>query len=119
VASARQTRRLGGSGVTLLNYSFNFASGLVKAKFRRDFVKLPMNEKSCPLFVRGLRRALLARMQATVDNLCAERDKRVGEQRIEYPDTNKVIKARRCDCDRPRNFHRMQVGGIADATATR
>jgi hypothetical protein len=39
--------------------------------------------------------ALLARMQATVD---AERDKRVGEQRIEYPDTNKVIKARRCDC---------------------
>jgi hypothetical protein len=36
--------------------------------------------------------ALLARMQATVDNLCAERDKRVGEQRIKYPGTNKVIK---------------------------
>jgi hypothetical protein len=35
--------------------------------------------------------ALLARMQATVDNLCAERDKLVGEQRIKYPDTNKVI----------------------------
>jgi hypothetical protein len=31
-------------------------------------------------------------MQATVDNLCAERDKRGGEQRIKYPDTNKVIK---------------------------
>jgi hypothetical protein len=36
--------------------------------------------------------ALLARMQATVDNLCAERDKCVGEQRIRYPGTNKVIK---------------------------
>jgi hypothetical protein len=36
--------------------------------------------------------ALLTRMQATVDNLCAERDKRVGEQRIKYPGTNKVIK---------------------------
>jgi hypothetical protein len=36
--------------------------------------------------------ALLARMQATVDNLCAERDKLVGEQRISYPGTNKVIK---------------------------
>jgi hypothetical protein len=36
--------------------------------------------------------ALLARMQATVDNLCAERDKLVGEQRIRYPGTNKVIK---------------------------
>jgi hypothetical protein len=36
--------------------------------------------------------ALLARMQATVDNLCAQRDKLVGEQRIRYPGTNKVIK---------------------------
>jgi hypothetical protein len=36
--------------------------------------------------------ALLARMQATVDNLCAERDKRVGEQRMKYPGTNKSIK---------------------------
>jgi hypothetical protein len=36
--------------------------------------------------------ALLARMQATVDNLCAERDKLVGEQRIRYPGTDKVIK---------------------------
>ena len=36
--------------------------------------------------------ALLARMQATVDNLCAERDKRVGEQRMESPGTSKVIK---------------------------
>ena len=36
--------------------------------------------------------ALLVRMQATVDNLCAERDKRVGEQRIKYPGSNKVIK---------------------------
>jgi hypothetical protein len=36
--------------------------------------------------------ALLARRQATVDNLCAERDKLVGEQRIRYPGTNKVIK---------------------------
>jgi hypothetical protein len=30
-------------------------------------------------------------MQATADSLCAERDKRVGEQRIEYRDTNKVV----------------------------
>jgi hypothetical protein len=36
--------------------------------------------------------ALLARMQATVDNLCAERDKCVGEHRMKYPDTDKVIK---------------------------
>jgi hypothetical protein len=36
--------------------------------------------------------ALLARMQGTVDNLCAERDKLVGEQRIKYPGTNKAIK---------------------------
>jgi hypothetical protein len=37
--------------------------------------------------------ALLARMQVTVDNLCAERDKLVGEQRIiRYPGTHKVIK---------------------------
>jgi hypothetical protein len=36
--------------------------------------------------------ALLARMQATVDNLCAERDKLVGEQRIRYRGTDKVIK---------------------------
>ena len=36
--------------------------------------------------------ALLARMQASVDNLCAERDKLVGEQRIKHPGTNKVIK---------------------------
>ena len=36
--------------------------------------------------------ALLTRMQASVDTLCAERDKLVGEQRIKYPGTNKVIK---------------------------
>jgi hypothetical protein len=36
--------------------------------------------------------ALLARMQATVDNLCAERDKPVGEQRMKYPGSSKVIK---------------------------
>jgi hypothetical protein len=36
--------------------------------------------------------ALLVRMQATVDNLCAERDKLVGERRIKYQGTNKVIK---------------------------
>jgi hypothetical protein len=36
--------------------------------------------------------ALLARMQATVDNLCAERDKLGGEQRVKYPGTDKVIK---------------------------
>jgi hypothetical protein len=36
--------------------------------------------------------APLARMQATVDKLCAERHKLVGEQRIRYPGTNKVIK---------------------------
>jgi hypothetical protein len=36
--------------------------------------------------------ALLARMQATVDNLCVERDKLVDEQRVKYPGTNKAIK---------------------------
>jgi hypothetical protein len=36
--------------------------------------------------------ALLARMLATVDNLCAERDKCVGEQRMKHPGTSKVIK---------------------------
>jgi hypothetical protein len=36
--------------------------------------------------------SLLARMQDKVDNLCAERDKLVGETRRKYPGTNKVIK---------------------------
>jgi hypothetical protein len=36
--------------------------------------------------------ALLARMQATVDNLCADRDRMVGEQRRKYAGTNKVIR---------------------------
>jgi hypothetical protein len=35
--------------------------------------------------------ALLARMQNTVDNLCAQRDKLVGEKRLKCPGT-KVIK---------------------------
>jgi len=39
--------------------------------------------------------ALLARMQATVDNLYAERDKYVGEQRMKHPGTSKVIKGPR------------------------
>jgi hypothetical protein len=34
---------------------------------------------------------LLARMLAKVDELCAERDRLVGEQRRKYPGTNKVI----------------------------
>lgn len=36
--------------------------------------------------------ALLERMQAKVDELCAERDKRVGESRLKYAGTNKIIK---------------------------
>ena len=36
--------------------------------------------------------ALLARMQATVDNLCAVRDRLVGEQRVKYPGTDKCIR---------------------------
>jgi len=37
--------------------------------------------------------ALLARMQATVDDLCAERDRLVGEQRVKkYPGTDKSIR---------------------------
>jgi hypothetical protein len=35
--------------------------------------------------------ALLARMQATVDNLCADRDQKIGEERRKYPGTNKII----------------------------
>jgi hypothetical protein len=35
---------------------------------------------------------LLARMHATVDNLCAERDKLVGQQRVKYPGTDKYIR---------------------------
>lgn len=34
---------------------------------------------------------LLRRMEAKVDVMCAERDKLVGEQRLKYPGTNKVI----------------------------
>jgi hypothetical protein len=36
--------------------------------------------------------ALSARMQASVDNLCAQRDKLIGEKRLKYPGTGKVIK---------------------------
>ena len=34
---------------------------------------------------------LLARMLSKVDDLCAERDRQVGETRRKYPGTNKVI----------------------------
>jgi biotin operon repressor len=34
---------------------------------------------------------LLGRMLAKVDDLCAERDRQVGEQRRKYPGTNKAI----------------------------
>ena len=34
---------------------------------------------------------LLARMLSKVDELCAERDRQVGEARRKYPGTNKVI----------------------------
>jgi hypothetical protein len=34
---------------------------------------------------------LLARMLSKVDELCADRDQLVGEQRMKYPGTNKVI----------------------------
>jgi hypothetical protein len=34
---------------------------------------------------------LLTRMLSKVDDLCAERDRQVGEQRRKYPGTNKVI----------------------------
>jgi len=34
---------------------------------------------------------LLARMLLKVDELCADRDQLVGEQRIKYPGTNKGI----------------------------
>jgi hypothetical protein len=34
---------------------------------------------------------LLSRMQAKIDELAAERDRQVGEQRRKYPGTNKVI----------------------------
>jgi hypothetical protein len=34
---------------------------------------------------------LLGRMLAKVDELCAERDRQVGEERRKYPGTNKVI----------------------------
>lgn len=36
--------------------------------------------------------ALLERMQNKVDDLCAERDKRIGETRMKYAGTNKTIK---------------------------
>ncbi len=36
--------------------------------------------------------ALLARMQTKVDDLCAERDKLVGESRVKYAGTTKIIK---------------------------
>jgi hypothetical protein len=34
---------------------------------------------------------LLARMLTRVDELCAQRDRLVGVQRVKYPGTNKVI----------------------------
>jgi hypothetical protein len=34
---------------------------------------------------------LLTRMLTKVDELCAERDRKVGEERRKYPGTNKVI----------------------------
>ena len=34
---------------------------------------------------------LLTRMLSKVDELCAERDRQVGEQRRKYPGTNKII----------------------------
>jgi hypothetical protein len=55
----------------------------------------------------------LARMQATVDNLCAERDKRVGEQRIKYLGTKKLSKVRKCGSDRARGLLRMYIGAVA------
>ena len=39
----------------------------------------------------GSAEELLARMQTKIDGLCAERDRQVGEQRLKYPGTNKVI----------------------------
>ena len=36
--------------------------------------------------------ALLTRMQMTVDNLCADRDRLVREQRPQCPGANKVMK---------------------------
>ena len=55
------------------------ASGKIQALQRAGISALPAE-------------ALLARMQCTVDNLCVRRDKLVGEQRLKYPGTNKVIK---------------------------
>jgi hypothetical protein len=37
---------------------------------------------------------LLGRMLSKVDELCAERDRQVGEQRKKYPGTNKAINGR-------------------------
>jgi hypothetical protein len=36
--------------------------------------------------------ALLARMHTTVDNLCAERDRLVGEQRLKHRAADKTIR---------------------------
>lgn len=36
--------------------------------------------------------ALLERMQTKVDELCAERDRLVGDTRVKYAGTNKVIR---------------------------
>jgi hypothetical protein len=36
---------------------------------------------------------LLGRMQSKVDELCAERDRQLGEQRRKYPGTDQVIHA--------------------------
>jgi hypothetical protein len=39
----------------------------------------------------GSAEQLLARMLSQVDKLCMERDRQVGEERRNYPGTNKVI----------------------------
>ena len=38
-------------------------------------------------FQQSLRKELLARMLSRVDELCVERDRMVGEQRVKYPGT--------------------------------
>ena len=42
---------------------------------------------NAPIF----RPRLMARMLTKVDELCAERDRQVREQKIKYPGTNKII----------------------------
>jgi hypothetical protein len=69
----------------------------IRAEIERMRRRIGRKQKDIQSLKRaGIRTAsvelLLARMQATVDGLCVERDRLVAEQRVKYPGADKAIK---------------------------